>query len=249
MFALLALPMEILDIIVANLAASQEDFDDLDCWYTPDPSLYRLALTCTTLRDICLPRLYEIINFRRCAGGLSLLRTLATSPEVASYVKRIIFDASFNLMHPTDDGVVLSEDDVALYNDILEESVDMRTVERLPGPIRGTDSLEREVANGIGSPINMPNQDWHTWRVEVDLRSGNWPDQSITWYMDGQQFQRITGSRINNFNVWHAVAQSPLYFILNVAVGGNWPGNPNSATLDGYGSMMEVAYTAQYVSQ
>lgn len=29
---------------------------------------------------------------------------------------------------------------------------------------------------------------------------------------------------------------------------GPQPGYPNSATLDGYGAMMEVAYVAQYVS-
>jgi hypothetical protein len=27
-------------------------------------------------------------------------------------------------------------------------------------------------------------------------------------------------------------------FFQNVAVGGNWPGNPNGDTWDGYGSMM-----------
>lgn len=75
---------------------------------------------------------------------------------------------------------------------------------------------------GIGSTVGIPNQDWHNWRVEVDRRPGNWQDQSITWYMDGQQFHQIRGSRINNFNVWASIAQSPLFIILNVAVGGNW---------------------------
>ncbi|KAJ3494026.1 hypothetical protein NLG97_g4346 [Lecanicillium saksenae] len=103
--------------------------------------------------------------------------------------------------------------------------------------------------NGIGSSVGFPNQDWHTWRLEIDLRPGNWVDQSIVWYLDGNEFHRITGGRINNYNVWRSVAQSPLYFILNVAVGGNWPGAPNGATQDGWGSMMEVGYTAQYVSQ
>ncbi|KAM3463483.1 hypothetical protein MY5147_009666 [Beauveria neobassiana] len=103
--------------------------------------------------------------------------------------------------------------------------------------------------NGIGASVGFPNQDWHTWRLEIDLRNGNWVDQSIVWYLDGREFHRITGSRINNYNVWRSVAQSPLYFILNVAVGGNWPGYPNGNTQDGYGSMMEVGYTAHYVSQ
>ncbi|CEJ91542.1 hypothetical protein VHEMI07244 [[Torrubiella] hemipterigena] len=100
--------------------------------------------------------------------------------------------------------------------------------------------------NGIGSSIGIPDQSWHTWRVEWDLTNGDWTQQSISWFMDGQLFQRITGSRINNYNVWNAVAHSNVFFILNVAVGGNWPGNPDGNTQDGYGSMMEVAYVAQY---
>lgn len=32
------------------------------------------------------------------------------------------------------------------------------------------------------------------------------------------------------------------YLLLNVAVGGDWPGPPNLLTLDGYGSMMEVQW-------
>ncbi|EGX94596.1 secreted glucosidase [Cordyceps militaris CM01] len=102
---------------------------------------------------------------------------------------------------------------------------------------------------GIGSTVNFPNQDWHTWRLEIDLRPGNWVDQTVVWYLDGQEFHRIPGSTINNYDIWHAVAQSPLYFILNMAVGGKMPGSPNGETFDGYGSMMEVGYTAHYVSQ
>ncbi|KAK3307195.1 concanavalin A-like lectin/glucanase domain-containing protein [Chaetomium strumarium] len=102
--------------------------------------------------------------------------------------------------------------------------------------------------SGRGASISIPNQDWHTWRIVWDRTNGDWRAQSITWYMDGRQFQQITGAQINNQNVWNTLAASPLYFILNVAVGGTWPGNPNSATLDGYGAMMEVGYVAQYSS-
>lgn len=153
---LLALPLEIVYSIVANLAASQEDFDNFSDDYEPDGSLYCLAVTCTSLRDICLPKLYEVVNFisgyRRdtLRRKLSLLRTLATNPELASYVKRIIFESSFYLTHPIDGRVVISEDDVAMYNGILEDSVDMSRVAPLLGQVRGTDSYDRGVADGIG---------------------------------------------------------------------------------------------------
>ncbi|KEY73601.1 hypothetical protein S7711_09137 [Stachybotrys chartarum IBT 7711] len=99
---------------------------------------------------------------------------------------------------------------------------------------------------GIGAPTGYPDYGWHTWRVEIDRRPGNWWDQSIVWYIDGREFHRVQGSRINNQLVWQRLAQSPLYIILNVAVGGTWPGYPTGNTWDGYGSMMEVGYVGHY---
>ncbi|KAH7014545.1 concanavalin A-like lectin/glucanase domain-containing protein [Microdochium trichocladiopsis] len=100
--------------------------------------------------------------------------------------------------------------------------------------------------NGIGSSIGIPDQSWHTWRLEWDRTSNNWQTEAIRWSMDGNVYQTLTGSRIGNQNVWNSLAHSPFYFILNMAVGGNWPGYPDGNTLDGYGSMMEVAYVAHY---
>ncbi|KAK3687944.1 putative endo-1,3(4)-beta-glucanase [Podospora appendiculata] len=100
--------------------------------------------------------------------------------------------------------------------------------------------------SGIAGRIGIPDQGWHTWTIVWDRTTGNWQTETITWFMDGQQFQQIRGSQINNWNVWSSLIYSPLFFILNVAVGGSWPGNPNGNTLDGYGAMMEVAYVATY---
>ncbi|CAI4215468.1 unnamed protein product [Parascedosporium putredinis] len=71
--------------------------------------------------------------------------------------------------------------------------------------------------------------------------------QTITWYRDEQQFHQISGAAIASEGIWKTLAQAPLFFILNVAVGGNLPGDPDSNTRDGYGSMMEVGYVAHYV--
>lgn len=101
---------------------------------------------------------------------------------------------------------------------------------------------------GIGSSIGIPDQSWHTWRIEIDRRDGNFRNQAIRWFMDGQQYHQVTGDRIGNEGVWQAVAQSPLFFILNVAVGGDWPGYPNDNTPDGFDSMMEVRYVAHYTT-
>ncbi|CAK7271758.1 hypothetical protein SEPCBS57363_004786 [Sporothrix epigloea] len=99
---------------------------------------------------------------------------------------------------------------------------------------------------GIGSQVTIPDQEWHTWRVQFDRTSNDWQSETITFYMDGNQFGQVTGSGLNDENSWNALCHSPLFFILNVAVGGSWPGDPNSSTEGGYGSMMEVAYVAVY---
>lgn len=75
---------------------------------------------------------------------------------------------------------------------------------------------------GIGASTGYPDQGWHNWRVEVDRRKSSWRDETITWFMDGRQFHQVSGARINNEGVWSALARKPLFFILNVAVGGTW---------------------------
>jgi len=53
-----------------------------------------------------------------------------------------------------------------------------------------------------------------------------WDSQKITWLMDDQQYHviDITGGQLSEFH-------EEFFFIFNVAVGGNWPGNPNSSTV------------------
>ncbi|KAL7940387.1 glycoside hydrolase family 16 protein [Trichoderma barbatum] len=100
---------------------------------------------------------------------------------------------------------------------------------------------------GIGDYVNIPKMnEFHTWRLEIDRSSNNWQMETLTWFLDGVSFFQIPGFRVGNKSVWNSIAHSPLYFILNVAVGGGWPGSPDKSTLDGYGSMMEVGYVAHY---
>lgn len=101
---------------------------------------------------------------------------------------------------------------------------------------------------GRQASIGLIDDNWHTWAVTIDVRDANWTRQTIIWTKDGQEFQRLTGSDIADQPTWGTLAHSPLYILMNVAVGGNWPGAPNDATLDGFGSMMEVQYVAVYTS-
>jgi beta-glucanase (GH16 family) len=57
--------------------------------------------------------------------------------------------------------------------------------------------------------------DWHTYGVD-------WEPDFIAWYVDGVVRWRYT-------NKAHIPAE-PMYLLLNLAVGGDWPGNPDQTT-------------------
>jgi beta-glucanase (GH16 family) len=64
------------------------------------------------------------------------------------------------------------------------------------------------------------NEDYHIYAIE-------WNDHSIKWFIDGYLYSTKTpadlGSSFWPFN-------QKFHFILNCAVGGNWPGNPDFST-------------------
>ncbi|WP_327031034.1 family 16 glycosylhydrolase [Micromonospora sp. NBC_01740] len=69
----------------------------------------------------------------------------------------------------------------------------------------------------IGQPLA---DTFHTYRVD-------WEPNSIIWYLDGVEFHRVDPGRLGG-NRW--VFDHPFFMILNVAVGGNWPGYPDAST-------------------
>ena len=64
-----------------------------------------------------------------------------------------------------------------------------------------------------------------------------WHPNAIYWYVDDFLYFEITPAKLVNeqypFN-------NHFFFILNVAVGGNWPGNPDETTV--FPQRMEVDY-------
>lgn len=69
-----------------------------------------------------------------------------------------------------------------------------------------------------------------------------WQENSIVWYVDYHKFFEVTNSSINfeSFKL-------PQFFIFNVAVGGNWPGNPNTTTV--FPQKMMVDYVRVFAPQ
>ncbi|MGV9808461.1 RICIN domain-containing protein [Micromonospora chersina] len=80
--------------------------------------------------------------------------------------------------------------------------------------------------NGLGGSTSLPNGQaladaFHTYTVD-------WAPDSITWYLDGVAYSRKTPADAGS-NRW--VFDHPFFMIMNVAVGGNWPGSPDASTV------------------
>ncbi|MEU2879680.1 lectin [Streptomyces sp. NPDC007070] len=78
---------------------------------------------------------------------------------------------------------------------------------------------------GIGAPYSLPNGQafadaFHTYAVD-------WAPDSITWSVDGNVYQRRTPADLGG-KTW--VFNKPFFLILNLAVGGYWPGDPDGST-------------------
>ncbi|MEV0906785.1 ricin-type beta-trefoil lectin domain protein [Streptomyces hokutonensis] len=80
-------------------------------------------------------------------------------------------------------------------------------------------------ANGIGAAYTLANgaafaDAFHTFAVD-------WAPNSIKWSVDGVVYQTRTPADVGG-NTW--AFNKPFFLILNLAVGGDWPGDPNSST-------------------
>ncbi|WP_405061118.1 family 16 glycosylhydrolase [Kribbella sp. NBC_01505] len=102
----------------------------------------------------------------------------------------------------------------------------MENIGREPNTVHGTiHGPGYSGAEGIGAAYNSPNgqpfrNDFHTYRVD-------WAPNSITWFVDGVQYQRRTPADLGG-DQW--VFNHPFFMIMNVAVGGYWPGYPDGST-------------------
>jgi len=78
-------------------------------------------------------------------------------------------------------------------------------------------------AGGIGAGYSIGNpfaDGFHTFAVD-------WSPNRIVWSVDGNTYQTRTPADLNG-NRW--VFDHAFFLILNLAVGGYWPGDPNSST-------------------
>lgn len=79
------------------------------------------------------------------------------------------------------------------------------------------------------------SDDYHVFALEK--RPGD-----LRWFVDGVQFHRVTRADMPAGGQW--VMDQPFYVLLNLAVGGIWPGPPNDATV--FPAPLKVDYLRIY---
>jgi beta-glucanase (GH16 family) len=94
--------------------------------------------------------------------------------------------------------------------------------------------------NGVSAAYALPgskkfSDDFHTFAVE-------WEPNVMRFYVDGLLYKTRTPADLPAGTTW--VFDHPFFIILNVAVGGGWPGNPDATTV--FPQQMLVDYVRVY---
>jgi beta-glucanase (GH16 family) len=95
-------------------------------------------------------------------------------------------------------------------------------------------------AQGMSESFTLPEgkefaEDFHIFEVE-------WNPRDISFYVDGLHYHTRKAPEFTGNRQW--VFDHPFYLLLNVAVGGNWPGNPDATTV--FPQTMMVDYVRVY---
>ena len=95
-------------------------------------------------------------------------------------------------------------------------------------------------AGGIGASHTLPLKqrfadDFHSFAVE-------WEPGTIRFYVDNEIYETRTRADLPASTKW--VFDHPFFILLNVAVGGDWPGNPDTTTV--FPQFMRIDYLRVY---
>ncbi len=117
----------------------------------------------------------------------------------------------------------------------------MENIGREPSMVHGTiHGPGYSGGNGISGTYTLPNNgvfsdDFHIFAIE-------WSPNEIRWYVDGVNYKTTTVQDLPAGTTW--VFDHPFFIIMNSAVGGGWPGNPDGTTV--FPQTMLIDYVRVY---
>ena len=97
---------------------------------------------------------------------------------------------------------------------------------------------------GVGGTYTLPGggalaDNFHLFAVE-------WTTNQIKWFVDSVQYFTATPASLPSGGTW--VFTQPEFLILNLAVGGNWPGNPDATTVFPQQMLVDYVHVYKYVA-
>ena len=116
----------------------------------------------------------------------------------------------------------------------------MENIGKEPSTVHGTIHGPGDNGSGIGGPYTLPDgakfsDDYHVFAIM-------WDDQQVQFLVDNTPYETVTKEQAGP--MWAFDHQ--FFILLNVAVGGNWPGNPDATTT--FPQTMKVDYVRVYQS-
>jgi beta-glucanase (GH16 family) len=92
---------------------------------------------------------------------------------------------------------------------------------------------ENDQKHVVGSQWQGPDfsQDWHVFALD-------WRPDALVWFVDGVERWRFTDAS--------AIPAESMYLLINLAVGGEWPGSPDATTV--FPSLLLVDYVRVWQS-
>ncbi len=109
----------------------------------------------------------------------------------------------------------------------------MENVGYEPKQVHGTVHYNDGGHQYTGGSYQLPNNE--NFYEKFHVYSIVWQDDGIRWFVDYEPYYYISSTSIE-----YGAFQLPQFFIMNVAVGGNWPGNPDATTV--FPQTMQVDY-------
>ncbi|MBE3584130.1 MAG: glycoside hydrolase family 16 protein [Limnochordaceae bacterium] len=112
-----------------------------------------------------------------------------------------------------------------------------------PGTVHGTIHGPLSGGVGIGGAYTLPggqkfSEDFHVFSLE-------WDERSMHWFVDGHQyFQVLKDDMPAEYAQKEWVYDHDFFLIVNLAVGGNWPGYPDETTI--FPQSLQIDYIRVY---
>jgi beta-glucanase (GH16 family) len=93
--------------------------------------------------------------------------------------------------------------------------------------VHGSIHGENFTGSAVSTAYALPNND--ALSNKYHLYAVDWEPGKMTFFLDNHPYVTYTPKDLPSNAIWPFDSQ-PFYIILNLAIGGSWPGSPDSST-------------------